>query len=76
MNTKLKLLNYNANIYFNKTDPSWAWHMAVYRCNKTEGLICFLFVGVGWDWVHLVRGPLFGLLYQFRMIDDECGAVG
>jgi hypothetical protein len=27
--------------------------------------------------VHLVRRPLFGLLYQPRMIDDdECGAVG
>jgi hypothetical protein len=31
---------------------------------------------VGWDWVHLVRRPLIGLLYQPRMIDDECGAVG
>jgi hypothetical protein len=30
---------------------------------------------VGWDWVHLVRRPLFGLLYQPRMI-DECGVVG
>jgi hypothetical protein len=30
---------------------------------------------VGWQWVHLVRRPLFGLLYQPRMI-DECGAVG
>jgi hypothetical protein len=28
-------------------------------------------------WVHLVRRPLFGLLYQPRMIDDdECRAVG
>jgi hypothetical protein len=26
--------------------------------------------------VHLVRRPLFRLLYQPRMIDDECGAVG
>jgi hypothetical protein len=28
--------------------------------------------------MHLVRRPLFGLLYQPRMIDDgdECGAVG
>jgi hypothetical protein len=33
-------------------------------------------LGVGWDWVHLVRRPLTGLLYQPRMIDDECGAVG
>jgi hypothetical protein len=30
---------------------------------------------VGWDWVHLVRRPLFGLLYQLRMIDDECRGV-
>jgi hypothetical protein len=28
----------------------------------------------GWDWVHLA--PLFGLLPQQRMMDDECGAVG
>jgi hypothetical protein len=28
------------------------------------------------DWVHLVRRPLFGLLYQPRMIDDgDCGAI-
>jgi hypothetical protein len=26
--------------------------------------------------VHLVRRPLIGLLYQLRMIDDDCGAVG
>jgi hypothetical protein len=32
--------------------------------------------GVGWDWVHWVRRPLTGLLYQPRTIDDECGAVG
>jgi hypothetical protein len=36
--------------------------------------------GVKWDWVHLVRGPLNGLLYQPGMIEDdddeECGAVG
>jgi hypothetical protein len=31
---------------------------------------------VGWDWFHLVLRPLFGLLYQHRMIDDECGVVG
>jgi hypothetical protein len=32
---------------------------------------------VGWDWAHLVRRPLIGLLYQPRMIDDDdCGAVG
>jgi hypothetical protein len=39
------------------------------RCN--EGL-------VGWDWVHFVRRPLFDLLCQSRMIndDDECGTGG
>jgi hypothetical protein len=36
----------------------------------------FLFLGVEWDWVHLVRRPLTALLYQPRMIDDECGADG
>jgi hypothetical protein len=30
---------------------------------------------MGRDWVHLVRQALFGLLYQPRMIGDECGAV-
>jgi hypothetical protein len=34
-------------------------------------------LGMGWDWVHLVRRPLNGLLYPPRMIgEDECGAVG
>jgi hypothetical protein len=31
---------------------------------------------MGSDWVHLVLRPLFSLLYQPRMIDDDCGAVG
>jgi hypothetical protein len=39
-------------------------------------LFLFLVARMGWDWVHLVRRPLTGLLYQPRMIDDECGAVG
>jgi hypothetical protein len=39
-------------------------------------LVFFKFLRVGWDWVHLVRRPLFGLLYQPRMIDDECATVG
>jgi hypothetical protein len=31
---------------------------------------------VGWDWVHLVLRPLFGLLYQPQLIhDDVCGAT-
>jgi hypothetical protein len=35
-----------------------------------------VFLGVGWDWVHLARRPITGLLYQPRTIDDDCGAVG
>jgi hypothetical protein len=31
----------------------------------------FLFRGVGWDWVYLVRRPLIGLLYQPRMINEH-----
>jgi hypothetical protein len=27
--------------------------------------------GVGWDWAHLVRWPLLGLLYQPQTIDDD-----
>jgi hypothetical protein len=39
--------------------------------------IFFSFLGLGWGWVHLLRRPLIGLLYQLRMIDgDECVAVG
>jgi hypothetical protein len=34
------------------------------------------FRGLGWDWVHLVRLPLTGLLYPRRMTDDKCGAFG
>jgi hypothetical protein len=31
----------------------------------------------GWGWVHLERRPLFSLLYQPQMMnDDECWAVG
>jgi hypothetical protein len=32
---------------------------------------------MGWDWVHLALRPLFGLLYQPQMIDDDnCEAIG
>jgi hypothetical protein len=41
-------------------------------CNPTH-----FFLGVSLDWVHLVRQPLFGLLYQpLMMVDDKRGAVG
>jgi hypothetical protein len=34
-------------------------------------------ISLGWDWVHSVRRPLVGLLYQRRTMDnDECEAVG
>jgi hypothetical protein len=36
----------------------------------------FLLLLVGWDWAHLVRRPLTGLLYQPWMIHDgDCGPV-
>jgi hypothetical protein len=35
----------------------------------------FFFLGVEWDWVHLVCRPLIGLLHQPRTIGDECEAV-
>jgi hypothetical protein len=47
-----------------------------YIPEDTPPRVLFLFLGVGWDWVHLVRRPLIGLLSQPRMIDDECEAVG
>jgi hypothetical protein len=37
------------------------------------------FLEVGWDWAHSALRPLFGLLYQLWMVDDdddECGAIG
>jgi hypothetical protein len=40
----------------------------------------FWFLGVGWEWVHLLYRQLIGLLYQPRMIDDDdddgCAEVG
>jgi hypothetical protein len=38
-------------------------------------LVRMHFFWVGWDWVHLGCRPLFGQLYQPRMIDDERGAA-
>jgi hypothetical protein len=43
---------------------------------QSKVTIFFFAIGVGWDGVHLARRPLFGLLYQPRMIDYECGALG
>jgi hypothetical protein len=44
-------------------------------CSLFYNTVSFFFL-MGWHWVHLVLRPLFGLLYQPRMIDDEFGAVG
>jgi hypothetical protein len=46
-------------------------------CIMIWELYFFFFSFLGWcETVHLVRRQLIGLLYQPRMIDDECGAVG
>jgi hypothetical protein len=42
---------------------------------KVTVVYLFFFYWVRWDWVHLVRRPLLGPLYQLRII-DECGADG
>jgi hypothetical protein len=40
-------------------------------------LLLLLLLLVGWDWVHFVLRPLFGLMYQPQMIDDgDCRAIG
>jgi hypothetical protein len=66
----IKIVNWNfmpdfdVGIMTNEYVPDWIiWSNEV-------------FLGVGWDWVHLVYRPLTGLLYQPWMIDDESGAVG
>jgi hypothetical protein len=51
-------------------------HMRITEDIHTASFIFFLSFLMGWDSVHLVRRPLIGLLYQPRMIDDECAAVG
>jgi hypothetical protein len=38
-------------------------------CPKSSNCINVVFWGWG-DWVHMICQPLFGLLYQFRMIED------
>jgi hypothetical protein len=38
-------------------------------------IVIFFFSFLGWG-KTVVRRPLIGLLYQPRMIDDECGTVG
>jgi hypothetical protein len=52
-------------------------HYNPQKGSKSEKKVfVFKFLGVGWDWVHLVCRPLSGRLYQPQMIyDDECDAV-
>jgi hypothetical protein len=48
--------------------------LLTFRANKQ---LLLLFLGVVWRCARLVRRPLFGLMYQPRMMDyDVCGAVG
>jgi hypothetical protein len=62
----------NSNASFLALQPSVNLGLLGHTVNSVQ-----LVPWVTWDWVHLVRRPLFGLLYQSRMLDDdECGAVG
>jgi hypothetical protein len=65
------------------TDPLFyitarKWHFSInisLNMHATQ-LFVIKFLGVGWDWVHFVRRPLIGLLYQPRMIDEYEGFGG
>jgi hypothetical protein len=47
-----------------------------YSSVDKKKIFCFWFLGVGWEWGHLVCRSLFGLLCQLPFIgDEECGAV-
>jgi hypothetical protein len=41
-----------------------------------NGFLIVSWEGMRLTWVHLVRRPIFGILYQPRMIPDECGGDG
>jgi hypothetical protein len=41
-----------------------------FRLGKYSYLYIYVFWGGGWEWAHLVRRPLIGLLYQPQMIDE------
>jgi hypothetical protein len=63
-------------------DASEAASTTVSRWFVIIFIICFIMFffifSWGWGWVHLVLRPLFCLLYQPLMIDDDddCGAIG
>jgi hypothetical protein len=51
-----------------KTLANFQWTTRRYTADRKS---------MGWEWVHLVLRPLFGLLYQPQMRnDDDCGAIG
>jgi hypothetical protein len=52
----------------------WSHQSNNIALGHTVAAIFFYFFFIGWDWVHLVLHPLFGLLYQSQMI-DECGEI-
>jgi hypothetical protein len=60
-----------------RQDRVWVGHIGFWSMLiiiTTTYIIYFL--RWGWGWVHSVRRPLTGLLYQSWMIDDdECGAI-
>jgi hypothetical protein len=54
--------------------PCYSWEIALNA--DLNVFLIFIFL-MGWDWVHLVLRPLFGLLHKPQMIEvDDCGAVG
>jgi hypothetical protein len=59
-----------------KFQRNWAYLMRqlVSCCLKSS--LFFLICRMGWDRVHLVRWPLFSVLYQPRMMRDRHGVVG
>jgi hypothetical protein len=62
---------------FTYLQAQWSAHgIAVVFSADIIPLSVFYFLGVGRDWVHLARRPLFGLLHRPQMTDDEYGAVG
>jgi hypothetical protein len=56
-------------------EQSTTLHLEGEKPPKSHIFFFYYFIEVGWDWAHLVRRPLIGLLYQHR-VTDEHGACG
>jgi hypothetical protein len=55
----------------------WPKRRQTHVCGSHERIFKIFIFFKGWDWVHLVLRPLFGLFYQPQMIDvDDCRAIG